>query len=473
MAVVHLIRCRKYYFFIFLLLTILFIYYCILSNIFPVPVSCRAHSLDVLKREEDFRNQIDSKLEALFANQRSIYGEHIPKETKHWMQVAENIYLYSAYYDVCDSTLFVSSSLCIKFIGMTLSGDNNEDALRSYIKCAFKYENSIIKKGFTVIKKLPESHDKLFTAAFFYCSLKNVTFPNNSVPKQAALFLTASEIKWHQVHLLTHDWSSKKGKINLCVRPFYDFQPVVLLAEFLAYYSNMGVDHFIFYHHKSVKSWNKIQGFLTSTNISMEIMLWDIPLNNEYIHEYGQIIFTQDCIYYSKNKFSHTIIVDVDEYIVPKQHSNLSALLSHLDAVHLDAGSYVFPMVLFCKEYAIENPVWPPFQILMHNKRQKTAWQYPDRSKYIARPERVEYGGVHFVWKHHFNMFQVEIQEKVAFIHHYRQCCGMQQTWFLYLFSFYVLSDRILKDDSLIRQGRILNHSLTNWIQTTFLSEIQ
>ncbi|XP_035220373.1 uncharacterized protein LOC118193402 [Stegodyphus dumicola] len=386
---------------------------------------------------------------------------------KKWQEVAKEIFVYSAFIEKCPSDLPLPASYCVKYIGITLSNRSNTDSSASNLKCGFKTESRIVKTGFAVSEKLPEDHFKPCSAAFFYCSLKEI-HDVFSWPEYATLF-ESSILAWIPVEHIRN--LTVNLALNVCVRPIYDSYSILHLIEFLAYHSTMGIDHFILYHHNTTHSMQMLFKFLMVFNMSIEILPWDIPLNNDLIHEYGQIVFTQDCISRSKHKFSHALIVDLDEYIVPKIHPNIKHLLEYLDNQHQNAGSYTIPMVLFCQEFQFEKSLSSPFHILYHNKRQKTPWKHWYRSKYVAKPDRVRYGGIHFVWKHSDDWQEIPVTDSLVMLHHYRHCCGMLQTWFLHLFKFYVLSDNVVIDNSLIiHKPEILNHRLLNFFKYPLMS---
>ncbi|GFU47994.1 glycosyltransferase family 92 protein [Nephila pilipes] len=424
------------------------------SNIYPKKDNCFVNEIINLKSKEIIYNlEVNLKyfLEK-FSNLSSTSDA-----SDDWVQITENVFIYSAYIDKCPSVVS-TSSFCVQFIGISLMNITDKDDSISDFKCALKSESNITRLGFAYLKKLDEHHFKPYTAAFFYCDLQKFTTDPSSIDYVALYKFSIST--WFEVNYLMSKKSSSVS-INLCVRPLYGLYPSVNMIEFLTYYKTMGVEHFTFYRYNISASMHLFLEFLKSTNLNIEIRSWNVPLSNDLLHEFGQMVFTQDCIVRSKYKFSHTIIVDMDEYIVPKLHLDITSLISYLDKKYENAGSYIIPMVLFCDEFSYDKPSFSIFHILNNNKRQKTPWKHGYRSKYIVRPDRVLYGGIHFIWMHEENWQEVEVSDAVALLHHYRRCCGILQTWFFELFSFYVLNDDVVIDNSLINNSyKIANDDL-------------
>ncbi|KAF8785984.1 hypothetical protein HNY73_011464 [Argiope bruennichi] len=380
---------------------------------------------------------------------------------KGWIEITQDVFIYSVYIDKCPSTIS-ESSVCVQFIGVALMNITDTDSSLSDLKCALKEKSTIKELGFAYIEKLPEHHFKPYTAIFVYCVVEDFIIDFTSI--YYATLYKFSISTWLPTYCLIPKVSSNLA-VNLCVRPLYGSFSIIFVIEFLSYYKTMGIQHFVFYRFNISESTNLFFEYLKHTNLSIEINPWDIPLNDELIHEYGQIVFTQDCIVQSRYKFSHTIIVDIDEFIVPKLHSNITSLISYLDKKYENAGSYIIPMVLFCDEFSYGKNSSSIFRILNNNKRQKTPWAWGYRSKYIVRADRVLYGGVHFVWKYKKNCYEINVSDSVALLYHYRRCCGLLQTWFLHLFSFHVLNDEIVIDNTLIKiADKLLNDSLVSLV---------
>ncbi|GFY65770.1 glycosyltransferase family 92 protein [Trichonephila inaurata madagascariensis] len=455
----HVRQCKK-----FLILVVIyglctfFIVSYLKSKIYPKKDNCFVNeSFNIKSKEIIFK--VEANLKYFLEKDTNISVSD--DESDDWVQITEGVFIYSAYIDKCPS-IISSSSFCVQFIGISLMNITDIDDSISDIKCAFKRKSNVTRLGFAFLKKLNEHHFKPYTAAFFYCDLKD--FTTNSVSINFVTLYKVSISTWVRVNYLEFK-TTPNVSINLCVRPLYGLYPSINMIEFLTYYKMMGVEHFVFYRYNISASMHLFLKFLKSTNLSIEIRPWNVPLDNELLHEFGQMVFTQDCIVRNKYKFSHTIIVDIDEYIVPKLHLNITSLIVYLDEKHEDAGSYVIPMALFCDEFSYDSPKFSLFHILNHNKRQKTFWKYGYRSKYIVRSGRVLYGGIHFIWKHERNWHEVEVSDTVALLHHYRRCCGVMQTWFFELFSFYVLNDDVVIDNSLIDNSfKLANDSLVSLI---------
>ncbi|XP_054715773.1 uncharacterized protein LOC129225226 [Uloborus diversus] len=430
-------------------------------NIPAKSVDCSTYSRNVNYVESKLLNETELNF-LKFLNKYYSAEEFI--KTGSWFPVPNDGYIYSSYFDYCPNFLQHVGKLCIKCIGFA-----KVDSIKSKpLNCTFNASSYNIGSGVIEVQLIPESHDKAYSAVNLFCVMKEFSH-DKFQPDYVAILSSSDKSLWVPVKSLLSNEASKNQRINLCVRPLYGMIPFIRLVEFFTYYSVMGVDHFTIYHHNTSNPMQLFFKFLMNTNMSIDFLSWDIPASNDLIHEFGQLIFTQDCITQSKNRFTHTILVDFDEMVVPQNHHNIKALLQFLDEENPNAASYVIPMSLFCEEYFLEKDPTTFFHILDHNKRQKSSWQHTFRSKYIVRPERILVGGVHFVWQHEYIWSDVFVSDSLALLNHYRSCCGVQQTWFLHLFSFDVLTDTIIADNHLIQhKNAILNHKLMR----SFLSRV-
>lgn len=437
--------------------------------------NCVVQNASILEIEKTFDKKVNSYLKVFLEDKPS---ENVSLSAK-WIQM-ENIYIYSVFLELCPLEFSFNTQFCVKFIGALSFNASSVSPFSSSIKCIFKNNSHVSEGIFATIERLPEDHFKPYTGAYLFCPVTKLNFTHASLydklynltwlPIENNIFPTVSNIYLNNA--VRQAINSPQG-LSLCIRPLYSDLSVINFSEFLAYYSMMGVDHFIFYYLETFKSLDMFLKFLKFTNISNEVHMWNIPLDNDIIHEYGQMIFTQDCISRSKYKFTHTIIVDLDEYIVPQVRENIKSLNSYLDYYYPYAGSYVIPMVLFCDEYSVENFDISPFHVLNHNKRQKTHWQHKFRSKYIIRPNRVRYGGVHFVWKFESYFKEIYLSSDIAQLNHYRLCCGMRQTWLLHLLQFKVLNDQTVIDDNLMRfESELVNNGLLKFIFNIIFEKI-
>lgn len=438
---------------------------------------CTVLSSDVLHYEKKLSHDLDNYLNLLLKDSAPSNKISKPK----WTHLAPDVYVYSAFIELCPPELATPTQFCVKFIGITLSNSSSTSLILSTLKCAIKNHSTIYEEEFATIQLLPENHDLLFTAAFLFCPLKSMELTHASLYEQRVLNLTWLPIvnnllpQISNVNVHNHDSydiALSQG-ISLCVRPLFHNLTSLQFSEFIAYYSTMGVDHFIFYYLKSFTSLHMLLEIMKHSKSSYDIFLWDIPLPDDLIHQSGQIIFSQDCIARSKNKFGHTIVVDLDEYVVPQVHKNIKNLVSYLDVEYPLAGSYVIPMVLFCGEYFVQKSNVSPFHFLNRNKRQKTHWQHQYRSKYIVKPDRILYTGIHFTWKLAKDYTEINVSPNVALLNHYRKCCGLTQTWFFHLLEFKALNDETVEDNILKSYAtQLMNNDLIKFISNVLFENV-
>lgn len=124
------------------------------------------------------------------------------------------------------------------------------------------------------------------------------------------------EEKWHP-----NKEQYQVDQMAVCVKPLhYDYNKVVELLEFIELHRIMGVNHFFLYNHTVGPQvgclLNKYQqeGLVT-------VYDWQLPIvSQKEIRTEGIFASLNDCLYRTMHRFSHTIFVDFDEYIIPTQH---------------------------------------------------------------------------------------------------------------------------------------------------------
>lgn len=92
-------------------------------------------------------------------------------------------------------------------------------------------------------------------------------------------------------------------------------------------YRILGASHFFFYNHTiGPQVQCIINDYIANGLISVHPWRLNI-LSQKEIRTEGLFAALNDCVYRTMNRFSHTLIVDLDEYVLPKRADTLQELL--------------------------------------------------------------------------------------------------------------------------------------------------
>lgn len=97
--------------------------------------------------------------------------------------------------------------------------------------------------------------------------------------------------------------------------------------EFIELNRLMGVEHFTFYNNtigpevSCILNHYKEEGVVT-------LLPWKLPIvSQKEIRTEGLFAALNDCLYRSMYKFSHALLIDLDEFIIPNYNDTLPQLI--------------------------------------------------------------------------------------------------------------------------------------------------
>ncbi|XP_075170257.1 uncharacterized protein LOC142242577 [Haematobia irritans] len=174
-----------------------------------------------------------------------------------------------------------------------------------------------------------------------------------------------------------------KDDIAICVKPFhFNYDQSLFLMEYLEFYALMGVSHFTFYNHtigphancilehyvrgdipgnstaEDIFDINATPKILKSLNYhkpTIEILPWNLRMRSQKeIRTEGLFAALNDCLYRTMYRYKYLALVDLDEFIVPRQVDTLNELLSSLNnrARNRNTGAYSFQNAFFYLQFA-------------------------------------------------------------------------------------------------------------------------
>jgi len=136
-----------------------------------------------------------------------------------------------------------------------------------------------------------------------------------------------------------------------------------------------------------------------------------------------------DCIYRHMYELKRILVIDFDEFIVPRMHRNLSGLVSFLDEMFASRNSprvnYIFRNNYFFLDLPPDDDIPPHLTVLRFRKKVKIS---PDgySVKSMINPRACIHMHNHYCWGVTANYSRDDSTESVdpaiALIHHYKKC---------------------------------------------------
>ncbi|GFV97583.1 glycosyltransferase family 92 protein [Trichonephila clavipes] len=343
------------------------------------------------------------------------------KQLDDWRQVADNVYVYSAYWD--------NRSYHEPVVRIIVGANIGNDTLEN-LKCLLKYGNTeLFEEVAATYKVLFEHHLQQSRAVYVYCKVLK-----KKPPSKVSLVLSewnsawTAKVFWMEVRLL--QGKSPSG-LGICIRPLFNYTDIFRMVEFIAYYEALGATHFTFYNHDSSENVGKLIRNLQDLSYSIELLPWKLPTQIEDMWSMGQIANINDCIYRNMARNSYIAVVDLDEFITPRHAMTLQDLIVAHEKGGRRIGSFVLRSCVFCSEYSqdILPSNIPPFITQTSVRRENWIYPFLVRSKYIVKPREVIMAGIHHAWKLLPGAEERFIPAGQALVHHYRAdlCPGKEK----------------------------------------------
>ncbi|XP_062325567.1 glycosyltransferase family 92 protein C35A5.5-like [Osmerus eperlanus] len=221
---------------------------------------------------------------------------------------------------------------------------------------------------------------------------------------------------------------------------FENYNNVLQFTQSLEMYRLLGVGRVVVYNTSCgpeldmlLKSYSQ-EGFVEVLPWPIELYLtpspgWKPDQGGE-LHYYGQLATLNDCVYRYMYLSHYVLLNDIDEIIVPYQHTSLNSAFDMLQRQYPQAGvfmiqNHIFPNTQFDLSGRYHVPYWegvPGVNILEHIYREEPNWKQTSNKshpfKMVVQPRVVEQTSVHSVL-HSFKDV-VEVPPEVCRIIHVR-----------------------------------------------------
>lgn len=344
-------------------------------------------------------------------------------EHESWHAVTKDIHVFTAF-------LVTTRTKKIHIPSLMRSRDStapNREIRHPPLVCIIRTRNdTIISKAY-----LQESFtwlDPDFMNALILCPAPYIKHKWDEDTKVAVAVQDSSDepLKWRKLHRVPE--RSKEKCCAVCVRPtFGSSMSLWKVVEFVVHYKVMGATMFYFYDLDMTSDMKMLLAWLQSAGIDVTLVSFKLIAHTGLVHEYGQMPGLYDCIFRSMTRAEYYIHVDFDEFIIPKRHSSIPAMVVEEEAKHNGSlGSITVPSRYYCAEY----PLNKVYSAIEHVPLQTRLFTYHSEefhdggfSKYIALSRTVSDARVHSVEVHYKGYENVYAQSSLVFMNHYRQCC--------------------------------------------------
>ena len=385
--------------------------------------------------------------------------------TPDWHGISKPyFYAYSAFF--MDESIFGNASIVI--IGKKKNGVRE-------INCNFDHHHGYSNGTFTEIKKEVDSKQKhIFVLScpvnatmFSVPNMVHLSLPQNCTP----IASVPVEIPQRPVK---SESDANKYSLLICLKVLYvpDKFPDINVLQFIEWVELnriLGVDHISVYIQNTTAEMERVLTQYARTGYidlrSKQVTPGDKP-STKPVRHFG----LNDCLYRNIH-YDRIIMIDSDEFIVPQNHSSISAMIKDLDVnsqksyTSLQFRNTVFFTDLPGKEVT-ENMLLTQ-KALYHVEPEGMA-----RQKYIVDPKSCLFAGTHFCTvnrkKHHI----LQINTTVGSSQHYKACKSSRQEHLFHMYNCTHPQMDLYYDAGLTRFGSELQTAVTERLHKLHLDKI-
>ena len=150
----------------------------------------------------------------------------------------------------------------------------------------------------------------------------------------------------------------------------------------------------------------RIQSFSESTSVELNVVDWNLPHNLQdwdQLWDYGALAALTDCVYYNMANFGYVYIVDMDEFVVPKDEikpGTTESFVLKIEAakrppINKTSDAFLFKNTFFCSEFNPDADYEEKFDIFSASVREDFLWSYKLRAKMLVKSREVVAVGHH------------------------------------------------------------------------------
>jgi len=411
----------------------------------------------------------NNTIEALLYNVVSVPDKcrHLRRPTKiryrhtYWQvqhEGQEDIVVYSAFYD---DRPIVGALPWIRILGVRRLSDK---PVWCYVWYSQTQSPFVVPAEVIITGRIHNESvegGKLYSQFLFSCQLSNPGFIPTHV--SIATRLCGNSTIYLEI---VHNWKSNNWTHNfgICVAVSFGYFSPELFVEWMEAYSMFGVTHVNIYNGSIDSRLDRVFDYYRKKGI-LEIRQIPPAVEDYSIKgiKLGAPASLNDCM--MRNMYAHRfiVVVDFDEFIVPRIHNNYMDMIRYIDRSENRAFShhtYSFRNVFFFK-YFPQDETQP--KILSTSRYQYRS--QPSRYRYLTKsfvdPRRCKSVLNHYchVLFPNSGSLGVDVNTSIAVSQHYRSNCSLGKAKCPYYNKEIVVDDFMLKykDILLSRVSAVLN----------------
>ena len=210
------------------------------------------------------------------------------------------------------------------------------------------------------------------------------------------------------------------AKYGICIPPVHGVISVERLVEFLELSQILGASHFTFYDFEMTDRVRYVLNYYQSKGL-VSVLAWNFPpyIAKDNVHYFGQVLSIMDCLYRSMKHLHFVAFHDLDEFIVPLRHDNITAMMKE---IHKEEHcGHCFQSVVFDPSRNQASAIASPFltqRVIFRTSQASPLW-----TKCIVDPRRIFEQGIHHISKPIEEYYHADkVDWNIALVFHYRKC---------------------------------------------------
>ena len=341
-------------------------------------------------------------------------------------EVIPDVFIYSAFFDIRNNDFEgrENGSAAIRMMTIMpskMKGDYPTLYCLGMLKAGQHWSSQV------TYYEMCENHNRHYGGYILSCRLPKDLWqtPPCSVLVSSSTVPTNNS-QWLNVHSAV---KTRKHKFEVCVPPLFGKIDEMDLIEFIELARIFGAERIHFYNYKMSHSILAVLLYYRKRGI-VSVLPWKLDdrlKQKKQLHYNGQSTNIQDCLY--RNMFStrYLAFMDVDEMVVPRNHSSWFSMITSVKNYSQHAG-FSINSVFFDPNWSQEgssSEVSIKHRVTLHRLtnivRTKQLSRY--RTKCMVNPRRIFEIGIHHVSKPVVASLEtVKLPEEFVLLHHYRIC---------------------------------------------------
>ncbi|XP_063239020.1 uncharacterized protein LOC134540291 [Bacillus rossius redtenbacheri] len=262
--------------------------------------------------------------------------------TPMWQRLTDTHYVYSAFWEEGQ----------VKSVGVATTGTDPK------FQCQLWYSqtNQSVpgKFGFSLTDSSEKRYDRLkhskLFASHFYCKPKNGV----GVPFGVEFYKTDELVPFKTFVAVYHaeEKSTVANSTVFCVAPAGTLPlQTSAVVEFLSYHRLVGVANFMAYDGGAL---TRISSALSSAKVAAgydivaTFLPWNFPFSQREAGDAATAALQSDCLLRNSGRHRNVAVLAWDEYVVPRYHHHLGAMLDDFDSGRKTTARFEIPAVAFC-----------------------------------------------------------------------------------------------------------------------------